>query len=344
MSDAKGSTGAFEDLDTAHQTVRWEARLDLARQQRAKILAKTNGAGRAKPEQNEVPCNASKDAPSVSTEVKIEHDLSTPDTDARKPRDERQRVHSVGLIVLAALLCGAFLEWGSSKLSGGLQEIHAMPARQPTAAPEPTAGEKPEPAKVGPVPASLGIGPEVPGDRLGHSLALIPPSKFVFSGSPGPLPEQELYPYSVLESESALLESGILSGEEIDRLGVTDAVSTIEVALFVPANVSSEASERALGVLKDGQAKVVASARVGYSVRETHVRYYHPNDAVNAVLAADALGGISRDFTQSGTKTPPGRIEVYLAGTGGRSGQRTNSQSSQTEFEKFLARLLEEIQ
>ena len=113
----------------------------------------------------------------------------------------------------------------------------------------------------------------------------------------------------------------------------------IEVALIVPTRVSEDARNVALKVLADGEANVVASARVGYSVKETQVRFYHPNDAEMAALTAKALGAISRDFTDSNVKTRPGRIEVYLAGRGGGS-SKSDGDEKQTRFDQFIARLL----
>ncbi|WP_170760929.1 hypothetical protein [Ruegeria lacuscaerulensis] len=113
--------------------------------------------------------------------------------------------------------------------------------------------------------------------------------------------------------------------------------------MFVPVEVSAEASDNALDVLTSGRASVVATARVGFSVKETQVRYYHPGDAEEAMLAAGALGGISRDFTNSATKTRPGRLEVYLAGNGASSGQKRNLRGQPNQFDVFIARLLDEL-
>jgi len=115
----------------------------------------------------------------------------------------------------------------------------------------------------------------------------------------------------------------------------------LEVSLFVPSRVSQEASSRAYELLTQGRATVVSTDRVGFRVRETQVRFYHPSDAENAALAADALDGVLRDFTNSGNKTRPGRIEVYLAGSGGAS--QGGSDQQPTEFDSFIARILGEL-
>ncbi len=120
---------------------------------------------------------------------------------------------------------------------------------------------------------------------------------------------------------------------------VTRRLSIVaDVSLFVPNRVSEETGARALSLLNGGRANVVDTARVGYSVRNTQVRYYHAQDAAVAGLAAEALGGISRDFTSSDSKTRPGHIEVYLAGNAQRATRNTATRPS--GFEQFLARIL----
>lgn len=127
---------------------------------------------------------------------------------------------------------------------------------------------------------------------------------------------------------------------EVKPLLWTPAIG-LEVSLFVPSRVSQETRNRALELLARGQATVVATARVGYRVRETQVRFYHPDDAENAAMAADALGGIARDFTSSGSKTRPGRIEVYLEGSGGNADG--NSAVQPDNAESLIARILREF-
>ncbi len=225
-----------------------------------------------------------------------------------------------------------------------------------------------KPANIGPEPAELGYGPMAQTTHPSHFLAFMPPGQVVLTNPPSPLPVPEMNPDYVTvdnppqpkvvslpevteevpvtpEPANVTLDEDVtdaaVSAEDTDQPSALNAVpAPIEVALFVPSTVSTDTSNRALAALKNERSNVVATARVGYSVRETHVRYYHPNDEAHAILAADALGGISRDFTGSGTKTPPGRIEVYIQGTA----QRTQPRNEQTEFERFLARLIAEIQ
>ncbi|WP_298851461.1 hypothetical protein [uncultured Ruegeria sp.] len=161
---------------------------------------------------------------------------------------------------------------------------------------------------------------------------------------PNPLNKNSILPISLPNFDPIPQEITIAAVPyyaEIKPLPPAQSPIDLEVSLFVPSRVSQDASSRALDLLTQGRATVVATARVGFRVKQTQVRYYHPDDAGNAALAADILGGVARDFTSSGSKTRPGRIEVYLAGSG--SGPRRSSDPQPTEFDKFIARILNEL-
>jgi hypothetical protein len=50
------------------------------------------------------------------------------------------------------------------------------------------------------------------------------------------------------------------------------------------------------------------------TIRQTQVRYYHPEDAAAADLVAAAVGGPARDFTDFRPQPPAGTVEVWLEG------------------------------
>ena len=55
---------------------------------------------------------------------------------------------------------------------------------------------------------------------------------------------------------------------------------------------------------------------VGITVRESNVRFFHPEDAAAAGRVAEALGIRSRDFTDYTPRPPRGTVELWLAGKG----------------------------
>lgn len=56
--------------------------------------------------------------------------------------------------------------------------------------------------------------------------------------------------------------------------------------------------------------------QVSYKVRETHVRFYHGEDAAAARDLADLIGAEARDFTAADTPPPAGLIELWVAPSG----------------------------
>ncbi|NOD33399.1 MULTISPECIES: hypothetical protein [unclassified Ruegeria] len=175
-----------------------------------------------------------------------------------------------------------------------------------------------------PVSFSVPVAPQNPASSLLNKRSSLQPTQAVFD----PLPKE-------------ITQSATPNYSEVKPLQPSKPSIDLEVSLFVPARVSQDTSDRAFELLNESQANVVATARVGYRIRETQVRYYHPADAENADLAAKALGGIARDFTGSGSKTRPGRIEVYLAGAGGGANRTSDNQPN--SFDNFIERILNEL-
>lgn len=344
MSDAKGSSGAFEDLVSAHRSVNWEARLTLARKQRAKILAKVSRSALAKARKTAGQMSPEQCMPGAPPDSKIEEALSKrTGSDNPAAQIAEKKKPGVGLIASAALLCGIFLGLASSQISYRWQQVHAMPAPMETAIPDRDIRLSSASAIIGSAPSDLAYGFETLAAHRDPSPVLSPPSMVARSGPPDPLPVPEFNSDSSSVFDPAPEQPVLPVYAEGDSLLAADPALAMEVFLFVPARVSADARGKALDVLAGGRARVVSTARVGFSVKQTHVRYYHPDDAEKAMLAADALDAISRDFTGSATKTRPGQIEVYLAGKGGRVDQNQRPQSQPNEFEEFIASLLDEL-
>jgi hypothetical protein len=86
------------------------------------------------------------------------------------------------------------------------------------------------------------------------------------------------------------------------------------VRLAVPQSVADAEAEEIAGLLKElgiGDSRVT---RVGYKVSESHVRYYHRDDAPAAAALAAILGTEARDHTAFRPRPPDGTMEVFLAG------------------------------
>ena len=70
----------------------------------------------------------------------------------------------------------------------------------------------------------------------------------------------------------------------------------------------------ALGALEAAGAAVGAPRSVDFTVTQSNVRYFYPEDAAAARTLADAIGAVPRDFTFYDGALPPGTVEVWLAG------------------------------
>lgn len=78
--------------------------------------------------------------------------------------------------------------------------------------------------------------------------------------------------------------------------------------------VSPEDLDDVLGRLSAAGYPVARSVRVDFLITQTNVRYFHAGDAELAAGVAEAISGISRDFTDYRPSPGPGMIEVWLAG------------------------------
>jgi len=75
--------------------------------------------------------------------------------------------------------------------------------------------------------------------------------------------------------------------------------------------------------------------RVGYKISASHVRYYHPRDAVAATALAERIDARARDFTSFRPSPPIGTLEVFLSRTANsrRAAAQGGAQSSQQDRE-----------
>lgn len=86
------------------------------------------------------------------------------------------------------------------------------------------------------------------------------------------------------------------------------------VLVFLPDR-QAEGLEEVLAKLGALGLEPEAMGEVGFTVRETHLRFYHGDDREGAARLAEAVGGDARDFTGARPLPPPGTLEVWVAGT-----------------------------
>jgi hypothetical protein len=86
------------------------------------------------------------------------------------------------------------------------------------------------------------------------------------------------------------------------------------VHVLVPADGAAQTAE----TLSEAVAALGYTRRepapVSITIRQTQVRFYHPEDAEAAQLVAETVGGPARDFTAFRPSPPEGTIEVWIEG------------------------------
>ncbi|WP_170506440.1 hypothetical protein [Ruegeria arenilitoris] len=373
MSDVEGSGGKNEDIAAELSSKCWEARLEIARKQRAAALADAQQSGHPETSLEIEIETPQEDSPADLGEFKLEQVVfksSQSKHPIQPPR--KQRVNRMYPIVFGAMFCGAALHWAATSVLAGWRNPDAVvqtslsidTTAEIDADANPVAGDPNDGdttlsslesdaaqpisrfAKVTHKTSTANTGP---GSEKSSSVVpmnyepawgetLLPPVK---QGSYEPGAPLTTVPDVVIARATAP-RSVLVIPEKHDSLPNHDQPAETGVSLFVPVGVSNETSIAVLEVLTSDQTDVIATARVNYAVKATQVRFYHPKDAQIAELTASLLGGISRDFTKSGPKTRPGHIEVYLAGKGG--GRKRQPNRGPDSVERFVARIIEEFQ
>lgn len=101
------------------------------------------------------------------------------------------------------------------------------------------------------------------------------------------------------------------------QLGLSsDRLTSLKLYVHAPESVTEAVLAERMTLLGNTGITVAPVERESYKVSATHLRFYSKTDADVAKALADEMGVPARDFTKNGAK--PGRIEIYLAGTGNK--------------------------
>jgi hypothetical protein len=86
------------------------------------------------------------------------------------------------------------------------------------------------------------------------------------------------------------------------------------VRIVVPETVSDAEAEDLAGLLRTAGVADGRISRVAFKVNDTHLRFYHAEDAEAAAAVAELAGSEARDFTSFRPSPPEGTIEFFIAG------------------------------
>ncbi len=126
----------------------------------------------------------------------------------------------------------------------------------------------------------------------------------------------EILPEVLPDSESPVAAAeGIAVPEEPEPApSAPPRADAVLVHVLVPADGAAQTAE----TLSEAVAALGYTRRepapVSITIRQTQVRFYHPEDAEAAQLVAETVGGPARDFTAFRPSPPEGTIEVWIEG------------------------------
>lgn len=217
--------------------------------------------------------------------------------------------------------------------------VARLPAAAPVAAPAPAdappsrAAAPPPRPRVGAGTASLA--PLAPADAAAASGAAL-------TGWAAPVPGRLTAPQ--IPAGDAPLPTqalpAVFSAPEAPA-AKAPAASLFPGPVVVNAPVSVADADLAEAVDRLGAAGVPVGdpSRVGFTVSESNVRYFHAADAEAAAAIADTLGARLRDFTSFAPAPPAGTIEVWLAGngaSGSATARKSTNRTRSTQDQRLL--------
>ncbi|WP_170763556.1 hypothetical protein [Ruegeria lacuscaerulensis] len=110
------------------------------------------------------------------------------------------------------------------------------------------------------------------------------------------------------------ISSATTRNTDVEAIGSVSGSGGAEFKLFAPGSLSVDAVDSVVASLVSTGHDFGGTARVGFGISQSNVRFYHKQDAAQAAALAKDAGAVLRDFTGSKTKTPSGIVELWLAG------------------------------
>lgn len=130
-------------------------------------------------------------------------------------------------------------------------------------------------------------------------------------------PLEALVPDTPAPSEpSDPIERTALLDDAIEPPEPASVRGQVAFRLYAPRSLSEDAVNSVVTNLTTTGHELSGTARVGFGISQSNVRFYHKQDEATAAALAQDAGALLRDFTGAATKTPSGIIELWLAGEG----------------------------
>lgn len=241
-------------------------------------------------------------------------------------------------------------------------EVPAIPADGPVVRPAALSArpEAPPPGSGLPTAAAAEAAPvaqrfDAPAVRLDVSAPAQEPAAEIAETSPleAVLPRPDVPP---APARTAALDQPAAPDSGLPAQSVPVAPGPRHAGPVVVHAPQSVTGSELAGVIEglDAEGFVLAEpARVDVTVKQSNVRYFHPEDAEAAAAVAAVLGALVRDFTDFAPTPPAGTIEVWLAGRGTapavagtstpRRARQATTRPAQTELEVLRDRILRQL-
>ncbi|SNT12250.1 hypothetical protein [Tropicimonas sediminicola] len=144
-------------------------------------------------------------------------------------------------------------------------------------------------------------------------VGVVPNGTVVTASLDGGVPVRPM-PRRAIAAEPSVLagrpDVATLTGQE------TVLAPGAQISLFAPGSLGEADVAAVMERLAGSGFAPSEPSRVGFSISQSNIRYYHAEDAEVAAAVAEASGALLRDFTGKAS-VPPGTIELWLAGDGG---------------------------
>ncbi|MFY2826055.1 hypothetical protein [Ruegeria sp. MALMAid1280] len=212
------------------------------------------------------------------------------------------------------------------------------PVRSPELAAQPVLYRQPAllppAAESGSLPEQVrAIQPDLPVsiDPIENALTTVALDPSAHLEDPGIGPEALQTPKLTRRAEpSGTVRLVTLPSADVEPPQASSLAGGAAFRLYAPNRLPQEAVDSVVADLTTTGHELNATARVGFRVSQSNVRFYHRQDAAKAAALAKDAGALLRDFTGSKTKTPSGVVELYLAGDGFSSSpvKRTTKRTS----------------
>ncbi|WP_420586165.1 hypothetical protein [Ruegeria sp.] len=154
-----------------------------------------------------------------------------------------------------------------------------------------------------------------PAEQKGTDLTTVSTSPTIETEDIVPFTEgiapRQLQPGAELPDATDIATAPATDSEPVGSATSTEGASFV---LFAPSNLTADTVNSVLINLASSGHELSTSNSVNFSITQTNVRFYHPQDAQQAAALAEDAGALLRDFTDSKSKTPSGVIELWLAG------------------------------